>query len=201
MEQIKHLILKDLSFRFKLGLLCFLFTWLFIFGIATSGKALFTYVLMLVPGLLFSGFIMYNCYLEDNYSTLTFLKSLPVSKKMLIQEKFLLSNLFIVIGIIETFIFYLLLPAIPFPFQLSHIFLSTAVMEIYFGTFLYLFYRFNFFASRFPPNVFVMSLLFLHLKKIEFQSITIPLPLATVILIIALIVNYLLMIVSIKKMR
>ena len=201
MEQIKHLILKDLSFSIKRGFFQFLLSLAVISGIAYSGKTVFSYSLMLVPALLFAGFILHNCYLEDNYSTLTFLKSLPVSKKMLIQEKFLLSHLFIIIGIIETFIFYLLLPAIPFPFQLSHIFLSTAVMEIYFGVFLFLFYCFSFFASRIPPNALAMSLLFLHLNKIEFQSINIPLPLATLILVASLIINYLLMTVSIKEMR
>ncbi len=200
-EQLKYLILKDLSFRFKIGLLEFLLPWILIGAIVEGSKTFASYIIFFLPAALFTGFIMFNCYLEDNYSTLNFLKSLPVSKKLLIREKFLLSQLFIIIGIIEIYIFYLLLPGIPFPFQLSHLFIYTAVMEIYFGSYLYLFYCVNFFASRIPPNIYGCLIILLSHSGIEFQTISVSPPLAAVIMVASLIINYLLMTISIKKMR
>jgi len=192
--------LKDLSFKINYSLP---YSLLSILGIVLliGGHPLGDFSIVMIPGIFFAGVIMKMCYAEDNYSTLTFLKSFPISKKAIVASKFVLSKIFIVIGILMTLITYFLMPPHTVPLHISHILVLIGIAEIYFATYLFLFFRFSYFAARIPPNILGVSLIIFCLNKTLFHTLIIPPILAVAFFVLALFINFLLMKLSIDRMR
>lgn len=197
---LKHLIKKDISFVSLILIGFFLYSLFFAVWIP-SNHGLKDSLFFITPLWFFTGIIVVMCYKEDKHSTATFLKALPVSKAMIVQEKFILSQIILLYGIIQALIMYLFFPAIPFPLTLSQILLEIAYAEFYFGSYLYTFFRFNFLFARIPQNLIIGAWFFLYMNKISFNSLTIPLFYSILIFIASLGSVYLFMKLSIKHLE
>lgn len=199
-SMIINLIKKDFSFVIILLLVFSTSSLMFIVYVQTTHPLKDT-ILFMLPLWYFTAVIVKICYIEDKYSTSTFLKSLPVSKKLLVLEKFILSQILLLIGIVETVIMYLFFPTAIFPLNLSQILLEIAYVELYFGSYLYVFFRFTYFTAKLPQNLIIGTWFCLYMNRITFDSLTIPLYYAILIFIASLGSVYLFMKLSIKHMR
>jgi len=152
--------------------------------------------------MLFTGIIVRMSYVEDNYSTATFLKALPISKELIVKEKYLLSQILLVIGLLQGFFLYSFYPQIPLPLSFSGFLLVIAFIELHVANYLYAFFRFNFAIAYNTAPLLTLGILFiLYLNGLFFHSIRIHPVFAFLIFLLSLVINCLSMKASIKIFR
>ncbi len=201
MTIIKALLLKDLTFNLKYILLLFFCSFGLVHTIYGGHRFGQDISLFMFVGLFFSSVIIKMTYIEDGYSTDTLLKSLPISKEHLIKEKFILAQLVLIFGLVQNTLIYLFLPQIHFPLGIPEFFLALTYLELYFGLYLYLFFRFDYSVAYFVPGLFLGGIYGLYFSGNSIHTLQFHPVISIVIFVFSLFVNYLLMNTSIKYLK
>jgi hypothetical protein len=151
---------------------------------------------------IFTVFIRRSCYVEDTSYSKNFLKLLPVSKKHIVQEKFLLSYLtfipsllvFFVSSFIYQFFFHM-----SFQIDITSVLIVLSLLIVYFGLYLFLYFKFDFSIAQY--STFLIAIFyFIILKFQEFfigsQGTQFYFGIAVVA--VAVLVNYIFMKLSVR---
>jgi len=198
-DLLTALIRKDLTFNLKYILLLFFLSFSLIYTIAGGHRFGQDISLFLFAALPFSSVIIKMTYIEDSYSSDTFLKALPVSKKVIVMEKFILSQILLVIGIVQNSLIYFFLPQIAFSLSFSEGLLMITYIEMYFGLYLYIFFRFNYSMAYIIPCLFLGGLYGLYFSGNSVHTFKLHPVLSVLLFALSLLVNCLLTHLSIKQ--
>ena len=196
-----QLIWKDIQFNFQFFILSVLFA---IFGAIPilGGPGYSLAVFLMGPAAIFTVFIRRTCHVEDTFYSKNFLKSLPISKKEVVQGKFILSYLTFIPGLLVVFFSHLIYKTffqMSLQINLGFAFILLSILIITFGLYLFLYFKYD--CSIAHYSTYLIALFYFVLFKfrtffVGIQETNVYLGISAII--IAVIVNYIFMKLSVK---
>jgi hypothetical protein len=142
------------------------------------------------------------CHTEDTASSKSLLKALPLARKHIVQEKFLLSYLTFIPGLLVFFVssfIYQFFFHMSFQIDITSVLLVLSLLIVYFGLYLFLYFKFDFSIAQY--STFLIAIFyFIILKFQEFfiGSQGTPLYFGIAVITVAILVKYVLMKLSVR---
>ena len=196
-----QLIWKDIQFNYPFFILSVL---LAIFGATTilGGPDCSFSVFFVGPAAIFTVFIRRACHVEDTSYSKNFLKALPISRRNIVQGKFVLSYLTFIPGLLVVFFSHLIYKTffqMSLQINLGFAFILLSILIITFGLYLFLYFKYDCSVAHY--STYLIAFFYFTLFKfrdffVGIQETNVYLGIGAII--IAVIVNYIFMKLSMK---
>jgi hypothetical protein len=175
----------------------------FIFATPILGGPAYSFSVFLIgPAIIFTVFIRRSCYVEDTSYSKNFLKSLPISKKKIVQGKFILSYLTFIPGLSVVFFSHLIYKTF---FQMSlqinvgFALIILSALIINYGLYLFLYFKYDCSVADYSRYLIAFFYFMVFRFRDFFGGVQeIDVYLGVVAVIAAVIINYIFMILSVK---